>query len=241
MPGRGIEARSKDCGSTMSRDPRLHARPQPVTAGGFTGLQSLPLGSMRDSYLYAPPSYDPASPSPMVLLLHGAGGHAQHGLDLLSHLADEANLVLVAPSSASHSWDVIVSRAYGADVALLDQALEHVFARFAVDRSRLAIGGFSDGASYALSLGLANGDLFTHVIAFSPGFIAPVPPRGQPKVFMSHGSRDSVLPIDSCSRMIVPWLRGAKYEVTYEEFDGRHEIPAWIARRAVEWLMGKKD
>lgn len=225
----------------MSRDPRLHARPQQVAASTFAGLQSLPLGGMRDSYLYVPPDYDPASPSPMVLLLHGAGGHAQHGLDLLSHRADEANLILVAPTSASHSWDVIVSRAYGADVALLDQALQYVFARLAIDRSHLAIGGFSDGASYALSLGLANGDLFTHVIAFSPGFIAPVTPRGQPKVFMSHGTRDGVLPVDPCSRAIVPRLRRAEYEVTYVEFDGGHEIPAAIARQAVEWLVEEAD
>ena len=33
--------------------------------------------------------------------------------------------------------------------------------------------GFSDGASYALSLGAANGDLFTHIAAFSPGFMRP--------------------------------------------------------------------
>lgn len=224
----------------MSRDPRLHARPRQPTAGASDGLHSLPLGGMRDSYLYVPPAYDPASASPLVLLLHGAGGHAQHGLDLLSHLADESKLVLVAPASASHSWDVIVSRAYGADVALLEQALDYVFARLAIDRSHLAIGGFSDGASYALSLGLANGDLFTHVIAFSPGFIAPVTPRGQPKVFISHGSRDGVLPIDPCSRTIVPRLRRAEYEVAYEEFDGGHEIPEPIARRAVEWLLGER-
>ncbi len=31
--------------------------------------------------------------------------------------------------------------------------------------------GFSDGASYALSLGVPNGDLFTHIVAFSPGFM----------------------------------------------------------------------
>lgn len=222
----------------MSRDPRLHARPQEITEPALAGLQRLPLGGMRDSYLYVPPGYDPATPCPLVLLLHGAGGHAQHGLDLLSHLADEAGLILVAPASASHSWDVIVSRAYGADVALLDQALEHVFVRHAVDRSHLAIGGFSDGASYALSLGLANGDMFTHVIAFSPGFIAPVTPRGQPKVFISHGTRDGVLPIDPCSRTIVPRLRRAEYEVTYDEFDGGHEIPEGIARHAVDWLMG---
>jgi phospholipase/carboxylesterase len=35
----------------------------------------------------------------------------------------------------------------------------------------VALGGFSDGASYALSLDLTNGDLFASLIAFSPGFI----------------------------------------------------------------------
>ena len=47
--------------------------------------------------------------------------------------------------------------------------------------------------SYALSLGLANGDLFTHVIAFSPGFITPAPPSGRPPIFVSHGTADQVL------------------------------------------------
>jgi poly(3-hydroxybutyrate) depolymerase len=42
-----------------------------------------------------------------------------------------------------------------------------------VDPQRICVSGFSDGASYALSLGLANGDLFTHVAAFSPGFMRP--------------------------------------------------------------------
>jgi predicted esterase len=40
------------------------------------------------------------------------------------------------------------------DVALIDQALSEIFNRYMVDASRLALGGFSDGASYALALGL---------------------------------------------------------------------------------------
>jgi hypothetical protein len=72
-------------------------------------------------------------------------------------------------------------------------------------------GGLSDGASYALSLGLLNGDLFTHVIAFSPGFVAKGTRRGNPQVFVSHGLRDQVLPIDRCSRRIVRDLRGDDY------------------------------
>ncbi len=100
--------------------------------------------------------------------------------------------------------------------------------------------GFSDGASYALSLGLLNGDLLTHVIAFSPGFVLAERRRGRPRCFLSHGVHDEVLPIDPCSRRIVRELRGADYDVRYTEFDGGHSVPPAIARAAVDWLLGSK-
>lgn len=93
---------------------------------------------------------------------------------------------------------------------------------------------FPDGASYALSLGITNEDVFTHILAFSPGFLAPVAQRGTPAVFISHGTRDAVLPIDACSRKIVPRLQRAGYDVRYREFPGGHVIPPEIAREAVE-------
>jgi phospholipase/carboxylesterase len=215
----------------------LHARPGQVTTFGATGLQALAPGSKRDSYCYVPPRCNPSHPAPLVLLLHGAGGHAHHGLDILRHLADDHGLILLAPASTRYTWDVIVESDFGTDVELIDQSLRYVFDHYAIDASRLAIGGFSDGASYALSLGIPNAELFTHMIAFSPGFVVPVVPRGQPKIFISHGTKDDVLPIDSCSRKIVPRLELAGYEVTYREFDGPHVIPPDIAREAVEWLM----
>jgi predicted esterase len=223
----------------MSYDAHLHARPSRVTDTSPLGQHKLDAGSRRDSYFYIPPRYHPAQPAPLVLLLHGAGGHAHQGLGLLQHLADDNGMILVAPASAEQTWDVIARRAYGPDVALLDKALTQVFGHYTVDPSHLAIGGFSDGASYALSVGLANGDLFTHVIAFSPGFIAPLSPQGQPKVFISHGTRDDVLPINACSRKIVPRLQQAKYAVTYDEFDGGHTIPGEVAQSAVNWFLDR--
>ena len=108
------------------------------------------------------------------------------------------------------------------------------------DKSRcprkLAIGGFSDGATYALSLGLDNGSLFTHVMAFSPGFIAARRPSGKPRIFISHGRSDNILPIDATSRRIVPALEEAGYPVTYKEFDGPHAVPETIARDAFTWF-----
>lgn len=225
----------------MNEHGHVSARPlSPGTAlppDSPTGLQKLDIGSRRDSYLYVPPHYSAQQPLPLVLLLHGAGGHAHEGLELLLHLADEHGLILAAPASHAGTWDMIAHRAYGRDLALVDRALQHVFAHYAIDTRRIAIGGFSDGASYALTLGLANGDLFTHVIAFSPGFIGPMTPQGQPQVFVSHGDADRVLPIDPCSRTIARQLRGGGYPLLYKEFPGGHVIPPAIAVEAVNWLI----
>ena len=73
--------------------------------------------------------------------------------------------------------------------------------------SSYAVSGFSDGASYALSLGVANGDLFDSVIAFSPGVLAPRVSKGRPRFFVSRGTEDQVLPIGRTSRRLVPELR----------------------------------
>ena len=89
-----------------------------------------------------------------------------------------------------------------------------------------------------MSLGLANGDVFDSVIAFSPGFEAAELANGRPRFFLSHGTGDRVLPIDRCSRRIVPSLKDEGYDVTYHEFSGGHAVPQTIQRRAVEWLDG---
>ena len=95
--------------------------------------------------------------------------------------------------------------------------------------------GFSDGASAALSIGLANGDLFSAVLGFSPGFVVDLERVGKPPVFISHGTVDQVLPIDECSRRIVPQLKREGYQVTYREFDGKHELPPAVGAEAMRW------
>jgi len=184
-----------------------------------------------------PASYRKDRPAPLAVMLHGAGGSAGHGLALLRGFADSLGIILLSPDSRGQTWDVILGD-YGPDVAFIDRALEQIFSQYSIDPKRLAVGGFSDGASYALSLGLINGDLFGHVIAFSPGFMAPSRQQGVPRIYISHGTRDEVLPIERCSRRIVPQLKRAGYDVLYKEFDGPHTIPNDIAREAADWFTG---
>ena len=181
----------------------------------------------------------PAAPAagklPLLVFLHGA---TQSGAGLLRRIgpaADQAGVALLLPDSRGTTWDAITDD-FGDDVTFLNRALEFVFARLNVDASRMAIGGFSDGASYAVSLGLANGDLFPRVLACSPGFVIPAPTHGRPRFFFSHGTSDQILPIDQCSRVIVPRLRQRGYDVTFREFEGRHEVPAAIAAESMRWI-----
>jgi phospholipase/carboxylesterase len=170
---------------------RLRSRPVPTPVGKApVGLRVL--GSddgPTEGYLYLPAGRRAEDPAPLVLLLHGAGEDARDGLAQLRGQAGEAEIVLLALSSRGPTWDSILARGrYGADVAAIDRALGHAFSRCKVDPAHVALAGYSDGASYALSLGLANGDLFSHVLAFSPGFLAPAGQTGSPRVFVSHGT-----------------------------------------------------
>ena len=188
----------------------------------------------RDGILYVPDTVERGAT--LLVYLHGAGGSARRELRLALAAADEYGVILAAPDSRGPTWDVIAG-GLGPDVLFIDRMLESLAGRCDFDPGRLAIGGVSDGASYALSLGLTNGDLFTSIVAFSPGFVATAAVVGRPRIFVSHGTNDQVLPIDACSRRFVPMLRNEGYEVEYAEFEGGHNVPPLIADRGFRWLV----
>jgi predicted esterase len=210
----------------VSAQGRLTARPlESVEDQGPAGLRTI-----GGATLYVPAGDGPKT---LVLGLHGAGADPAEPMALLRPYAEGAGLILLAPKSKGGTWDV-AQGGFGPDVAAIDVLLKQVFSQYEVDD--VAIAGFSDGASYALSLGLTNGDLFHSVIGFSPGFIAFGQQTGTPRLFISHGTEDSILPIGRTSRRGVPRLRAAGYRVAYREFKGDHEVPQRIAREAVAWL-----
>ena len=172
----------------------------------------------------------------LVIALHGAGGQGGAALSLLQPEADRVGLVVLAPSSAGSTWAALFGGA-DPDTPAIDAALEDVFALHPFDPGRIAVAGFSDGASYALSLGLTNGDLLRRVVAFSPGFQNARERSGRPAFFLTHGTRDQVLPIGRTSRRIVPVLQQAGYEVTYHEFDDGHIVPPRYVAEATDWLL----
>ena len=197
------------------RNARLRARPGATPARSDApgaATHRLHLSNGRDGLLHVPVGLDPRMPAPLVVMLHGAGGDAGQSIPLMVAQSEAHDVLVLAPESRGGTWDVI-GGGYGPDVDYVDAALERIFGWFVV--SRLAIAGFSDGASYALSVGLANGDLFSDVLAFSPGFAAPDPIQGEPRIFISHGDGDRVLPVARCGRPLAQRLTRAGYDVDY--------------------------
>ncbi len=225
--------------SSIPNDGRLTARPRNVTnSSSATGQISLGLDRDRDAILQLPKSQT-SSPLPLLMFLHGAGQVAEDMFWYLGEAPDEAGLAVLVPHSRDETWDAISGGSFSANVEFLNRALERVFETVAVDPARIAIGGFSDGASYAISLGLINGDLFNRVSAFSPGFVISGANYGKPHFFISHGTHDHILPIDRCGRRIAAGLTARGYNVRFREFDGDHEIPAHVVREGLQWVVAK--
>jgi phospholipase/carboxylesterase len=233
-PGSGRTGPTGPPTAGPSQDPlRLTARPDPHAPHELPpGTHPLPLHTGRTGLLHVPPGQVRA----LVVVLHGAGGTAEHGLSLLRAPADARGLALLAPASAGSTWDAITGPGRR-DTSALDAALQDVLARLPLPVGGLAVAGFSDGASYALTLGLSNGDLLRRVVAFSPGFSAARQRRGEPELLITHGTQDEVLPIERTSRRVVSALRGQGYAVDYRVFPGGHGVPPELAEQAAQWLV----
>lgn len=221
--------------SNFLRDGQITARPRRgVRAYAHDGQSNLKLDPNRDALLHLPlkPS---AQGFPLLVMLHGATQSAEDMFWYLGPHPEEAGVAVLAPNSRDTTWDAITGN-FGPDIEFINRALERTFEAAPIDPARVSIGGFSDGASYAISLGLINGDFFNKVAAFSPGFVIDGVKTGNPRFFISHGTHDRILPVDRCGRRIAGGLKASGYEVTYRQFDGGHEIPAEIAREALQFV-----
>lgn len=216
----------------------LHLKPYPQHARTpHAGTAPLGLGQARDGLVHVPASVRADTPAPLVLMLHGAGSSASDVLPIVQDCADAHATVVLAPDSRGATWDLL-ERGFGPDVSFIERALETVFAACPIDPEQIAIAGFSDGGSYALSLGLTNGAFFRAIIAFSPGFASPPRVEDAPRIFISHGREDRVLPIERCGRRVATSLREAGHDIDYREFIGGHVVPSDLVVAAFQRFLG---
>jgi phospholipase/carboxylesterase len=189
-----------------------------------------------DAVLYVPASVLDLESAPLLVFLHGALRTVDAFVDALIPAADENKVIVLAPYADYGTWDAITYGDFGPDVAGVNAALAWVFARWPIDPARIVLSGFSDGATYTLALGRANGDLFSRLVAYSPGFLIGVDPVGQPPILITHGYDDTVLSYAYTSGVIVPELMRAGYRVDFRSFVGSHAVPGSVANEVMRDL-----
>lgn len=217
-----------------------------LTASGVASQDKVPYGQtrlgvsgdMRDGTLFVPKSYQPGTPMPLLIMLHGFSGWGDNQRRLFD-LAEELGFIVMTPESRDITWGR-EAPGFDDDVRYIGAAFRHVGGLVNIDFDRVALGGQSDGAGYALTMGLAYGDTFNHLIILAGAhLLEPIRRQGKPKIFVAHGVKDATMPIDVSGRANVKQLKDEGYDVTYHEHEGGHGTPAEITREAILWFLGK--
>ena len=137
------------------------------------------------------------------------------------------------------TWDLIAS-SERPDLDFLEYAYDLIYRRYPIDPARQALLGYSDGASYALSVGLSNPTLFRAVMAWAAGFIALEPTfdpdaARKPDVLLEYGTHDPLFPFEHVALPMRANLERAGYTVAVSRRRGREalafaRLPARSAR-----------
>jgi predicted esterase len=231
------------------------AQPPVTTPAGHLVHQSRVFELPDDAVGYIPASAN--LHPPLLVLLHGAG---RDRLGMIQHFeaeADKRGIVLLAPTSRGPTWDAVgiaervpspdsplankMSRSFDTsrDSKRVDAAIANLAKIVPVDRSRTVLAGFSDGATFALAMGMSRYEQFAAVIAWSPGIPIETegPARGR-RVFVSHGRQDPLLSFETTCAGIVPLLRNEGAAVTFLPFDGVHEAPPRVKDAFLDAVFG---
>ncbi len=228
-------------------------------------------GATRTAFVRAP-AVEPGRPCPLVLGFHGGGGNAPGYIDnsQLFAKAEAAGFISVCPQGTPVPFPIPgdhriwnsgseYERASGGidDVLFTRRLIEAVARAYPIDRRRIFVTGFSNGAQMAYRLALELADQVAAIAPMSGGRLAGSERPARPVPVMHfHGTADSVYPLrgglgaHSIGRtphvgiddVIDEWRRfdGAAPEATLEPHDGWeahvHEGPTPVSLILVDGM-----
>jgi predicted esterase len=222
-------------------------QPAPPTASDTAEVGALARQSRLVPLADNAVAYIPASASdhpPLLVLLHGAGRDRLNMIQRFEADADKRGIILLAPTSKGATWDAIAvamtpmtfdsplqlkqghrfTRSRDSD--RVEAAIANLAKIVPVDRAHTVLAGFSDGATFALAMGMERSHQFAAVVAWSPGIAieSEGTARGR-RVFVSHGRQDPLLQFEVTCGEIVPLIKSEGANVSFFAFDGVHEVP----------------
>lgn len=222
--------------------PIAHEAPS-ATEPVQTGNGRITLGEDLRAFLMVPRQLDPSRTYPLVVVLHGAGRQDELLFKGLQGEADRRDAIFLIPRSYQMTWDMIAG-GNDADLRFLAYCLRWIYQRYPIDPARQALLGFSDGASYALAIGLSNPKLFSAVMAWAAGFLAIdtnnlTADDRKPRLFVEYGDQDPLFPYEAVALPMRDALVKIGYPLVFRTDEGGGH---WPSRRfqpdALDWFFG---
>ena len=179
----------------------------------------------RDYLLYVPSSYDRATPTPLVISLHGAAGWPaqQRNLSRWNRLAESQGFLVVYPSGSGmpRTWRTMPGDDARADVRFLADVIDTLGATYNIDPARIYADGLSNGGGMTFALSCALSDRIAAVGMVAAAHALPwswcADSRPVP-VIMFHGTADRITPYHGGRT----WISPVRFP----------SIPAWSANWA---------
>lgn len=238
------------CSPAVARTPDLALTTEAAAPAANPGVQKI-----GDHAFFYRPTGVSKSPRPLIVLLHGAGMSARSFLDGARTEADRCGCLLLSVQSTGATWDTIgmVQRTakngratrdqlFGADAGRVEQALSAALRSPDADPHSVLLFGFSDGASYALSLGLANPSIFRGVIAIAPGFhLEPAAINPRQRLFVAHSPADRILSFERTRDDTVASLKRAGFDLRFRPFEGGHRVDRLVLTEGVDFVLGRSS
>lgn len=186
-----------------------HDGPPTVPGDGTTAIYD---GMARSYIVYVPPSYDPAAPLPLVMVLHGrtgTGASTAYVYDM-DRVASREGFIVVYPdgthvegTEAGREWNYLYGiPGYGKigldDVNFLSILVDDLARDLNIDQDRLYVTGYSNGGFMAQRLACSAPQRWAAFSSISGTLDAGLINicKGQPPVpmLMIHGTLDQIVP-----------------------------------------------
>jgi poly(3-hydroxybutyrate) depolymerase len=220
-----------------------HKPPEPRDEPSPTGFVLVERGASR-AVLLTPEEIDPARLYPLVTVLHGAGRQDELLVRACRDEPEKRQALFLVPRSFHPTWDLIASDERP-DLDFLEWAYDLIYRRYPVDPARQALLGYSDGASYALSVGLSNPRVFRAVMGWAAGFLAldtrhVEPGDPKPAVLLEYGTHDPLFPFQRVALPMRESLERLGYRVEFRvDEGGRHWPSGTFQSEALDWFQSE--
>lgn len=210
--------------------------------------EAAPAGVVRverapgSAVLLTPDPIDDRRRYPLVTVFHGAGRQDEMLVKLLRDEPEARQAFFLVPRSVAPTWDLIAGGGRP-DLDFLEYAYDLIQQRYPVDPDAQVLMGYSDGASYALSVGISNAGRFDALIGWAAGFLvvdpdAFEPNAPRPRLYLEYGTHDELFPFQSVAVPMRDMLVGAGFDLTFSvDEGGRHWPSGDFHREALDWYF----